>query len=76
MLSCSLNGIPTCANEQLLTNITRTEWGFKGYIVSDAGAVSNIISWHHYLKTNQEVSAACIKALSTTQRDKIWSHAR
>jgi beta-glucosidase len=58
----SLNGIPTCAHEQLLTNITRNEWGFKGYIVSDAGAISNIISQHHYLKTDPEVSAACIKA--------------
>jgi len=58
----SINGIPACAHEQLLTNITRREWGFTGYIVSDAGAVSNIISYHKYLKTNVETAAACIKA--------------
>ena len=62
MSTCSVNGIPACAHELLLTNITRQEWGFKGYVVSDAGAVSNIISQHKYLKTNQETAAACIKA--------------
>lgn len=45
-----------------MTNITRTEWGFRGYVVSDAGAVSNIISEHKYLKTPEETVAACIKA--------------
>ena len=57
-----INGVPACANQQLLTNITRNEWGFKGYIVSDAGAISNIISQHHYLKTPEETVAASIKA--------------
>ena len=54
--------MPACAHQQLLTNITRNEWGFKGYIVSDAGAISNIISKHKYLKTPEETVAACIKA--------------
>ena len=34
---CSINGVPACANKELLTDIPRGEWGFKGYIVSDAG---------------------------------------
>lgn len=59
---CSINGVPACANELLLSNITRNEWGFKGYIVSDAGAVVNIITYHKYLKTQPETAAACIKA--------------
>lgn len=36
---CSINGIPACANKQLLTDILRSEWGFKGYVISDQGAV-------------------------------------
>lgn len=62
IITFSINGVPACANQELLTNITRNEWGFKGYIVSDAGAVSNIISQHKYLKTAEETVAACIKA--------------
>jgi beta-glucosidase len=58
----SINGIPACAHEQLLTNITRREWGFHGYVVSDAGAISNIISKHKYLKSDIETVAACIRS--------------
>ena len=35
-LFSSINGIPACANKELLTDIPRGEWGFKGYIVSDS----------------------------------------
>lgn len=58
----SINGVPACANQQLLTNITRNEWGFKGYVVSDCDAVSNMITEHKYLKTPEEAVAASIKA--------------
>ena len=34
-----LNGIHTCENEELITNILRMKWGFKGLIISDWGAV-------------------------------------
>ena len=62
ILYFSINGVPACANGKLLTDITRKEWGFKGYIVSDAGAVSNIISQHHYLNNTIDTAAASIKA--------------
>ena len=58
----SIRGVPACANHQLLTDITREEWGFKGYIVSDAGAISNIVSAHHYLNNSVDTVAASIKA--------------
>ena len=67
----SINGVPACANKQLLTDIARTEWGFKGYIVSDATAIPNIVFFHKYLKNKVDTVAATIKAgcnleLSTT----------
>jgi len=45
-----INGIPACANKELLTDILRKEWGFKGYVVSDQGAVWNqwtgLLDWN------------------------------
>ncbi|KAK3610843.1 hypothetical protein CHS0354_015699 [Potamilus streckersoni] len=58
----SLNGIPACANKKLLTDILRTEWGFDGFVVSDAGAIEFIIEWHHYLNNIIDTAAACVKA--------------
>ncbi|MFD2134382.1 glycoside hydrolase family 3 protein [Novosphingobium resinovorum] len=34
-----LNGVPAAANKWLLTDVLRKEWGFKGFVVSDANGV-------------------------------------
>ncbi|KAK7108550.1 hypothetical protein V1264_016279 [Littorina saxatilis] len=64
-LMCSynrINGVPSCANKKLLTDITRGEWGFKGYVISDEGAIENIIYQHHYLNNSVDTVAACVNA--------------
>ena len=33
----SINGVPCTADKELLTGILRDEWGFHGYVISDAG---------------------------------------
>ncbi|KAK6168489.1 hypothetical protein SNE40_021010 [Patella caerulea] len=58
----SINGVPSCANKELLTNILRDEWGFRGYVVSDAGAVEHIIHSHQYLNNSIDTVVACINA--------------
>jgi beta-glucosidase len=40
----TLNGIPASANPFLLTQVLRKEWGFDGFVVSDWGAVSELIN--------------------------------
>ena len=51
-----------CANKKFLTDILRHEWGFRGYVVSDAGAVSGIKDGHHFVNTSEQTAAAAIKA--------------
>ena len=40
----SLNGQPACANTMLLEEHLRHDWEFKGYVVSDCGAMADIFS--------------------------------
>lgn len=58
----AVNGIPSCANTRLLTDILRGEWGFDGVVVSDCGAITDIHANHHYVATPEEAAAAAIKA--------------
>ena len=58
----SINGIPSCANKKLLTDILRKEWGFSGYVVSDQGAIENIVGSHHYFNNSIDTVAGCVNA--------------
>jgi beta-glucosidase len=40
----SINGVPATANPFTLNQILRKEWGFDGFVVSDWGAVSELIN--------------------------------
>lgn len=39
-----LDGLPATGNKHLLTEILRTQWNYKGLVISDYGAVGEIIS--------------------------------
>ncbi len=57
----SINGQPACANDFLLVDQLRGKWGFKGYVVSDCGAVIDIFNGHHYKPTQPEASAVSLQ---------------
>jgi beta-glucosidase len=38
-----LNDVPAAANRFLLQDVLRKEWGFRGFVVSDAFAVGNLV---------------------------------
>jgi beta-glucosidase len=40
----SLNGVPASANPLTLTEILRREWGFDGFVVSDWGAIGELVN--------------------------------
>lgn len=57
----SLNGQPACANTGLLVNHLRRDWQFKGYVVSDCGAIEDIYRNHHYTATIEQGVAVAFK---------------
>lgn len=38
-----LDGVPCCANEELLTGVLREQWGFEGIVMADMGAIDRLI---------------------------------
>lgn len=64
-IMCSYNavdGAPSCANDMLLHKYLRQDWGFKGYVVSDCGAVQDVWDGHHYAESMQAAEADSFKA--------------
>jgi beta-glucosidase len=57
----SVDGEPACGNTRLLDDILRKEWGFKGYVVSDCGAIEDIYKGHRFRSTAPEAAARGLK---------------
>lgn len=53
-------GIPATINKYLLTDVLRDQWGFKGFVVSDATAVNEVIA--HGIGDQPEVSRRALQA--------------
>ncbi|WP_446745580.1 glycoside hydrolase family 3 C-terminal domain-containing protein [Silvibacterium acidisoli] len=61
-LMCAYNridGDPACANRVLLEEHLRKDWGFKGYVTSDCGAIDDFYEkWGHHYSPDAEHAAA------------------
>lgn len=68
-----INGVPASANEFLLKTLLREEWGFDGFVISDAGAVDDVYKnpmfapekkhkAHYYCLSGTEAVAASMTA--------------
>ncbi|MGI6231756.1 MAG: xylan 1,4-beta-xylosidase [Prevotella sp.] len=58
----SIDGEPCCGNSRLLEQILRKEWGFKGLVTSDCGAITDFFSdnGHHFTPTEHEAAAKAV----------------
>ena len=57
----SVLGEPACANHALY-GLLRERWGFKGYVVSDCWAISDLYQAHGYVLTLEQAAALSVKA--------------
>lgn len=57
----SLDGLPCTANPWLLKEKVKKEWGFDGFIISDASAVGGLLDLHHIVATRQGSAKAAIE---------------
>lgn len=56
-----IDGVPSSGNHYLLTDLLRTQWGFKGYVVSDLFAISGLIG-HGVAADKNEAALKAITA--------------
>jgi beta-glucosidase len=62
---CAYNryeGEACCGSKRLLIDILRNEWNFKGYVVSDCGAIGDIYQHHKIVQTPEEAAALAVKS--------------
>lgn len=57
-----VNGVPTCADPNLLSGTIRKAWGLDGYIVSDCDSVGVFYENQHFTSTAEQAAAKAIKA--------------
>ena len=58
-----IDGQPCCSQTRYEQQILRNEWGFKGLITSDCGAIRDFLPrWHNTAKDSPEASAQAVLA--------------
>lgn len=60
--SAEINGIPCHGNKWLLTDLLRTELGFKGMVVSDWEDVIRLHTWHKIAATPKDAVMIAVNA--------------
>lgn len=63
----STNGEPCCTNNYLITDVLRNQWNFKGHVLSDCWAISDLYAQkgeggHGKVKTQAEAAALAVKS--------------
>jgi beta-glucosidase len=57
----SVLGEPACANDRLF-DLLRRQWGFRGYVVSDCWAISDLHQAHNFVLSLGQAAALSVKA--------------
>ena len=57
-----VNGTPCSANNWLVNDVLRKEWGFKGYVIADWAAIQGLEKRMRFAKSQEEAAAMAVKA--------------
>jgi beta-glucosidase len=71
-----LNGVPASGNHWLFTEVLRQQWGFTGFVVSDANAVRNLVT-HGFAADLTDAAARGVSVgvdLEMAMTDPAYAH--
>jgi beta-glucosidase len=71
-----LNGVPASASRWLFTEVLRQEWGFGGFVVSDANALRNLVT-HGFAADLTDAAARALTAgvdMEMAIQDPAYAH--
>lgn len=68
----AIDGVAACANPMLLQEHLRQAWNFKGFVVSDCGAIVDVTKGHHNAPDVLHASAISIQA-GTDLSCSMWN---
>lgn len=57
-----IDGVPCGASRELLTEVLREQWGFKGYVVSDYRAIKMLQTFHHVATDEEDAAVQALEA--------------
>jgi beta-glucosidase len=57
-----IDGIPVTADPFLLKQVLRDEWGFKGFVLSDLGAIRRLYDVHHVAASPRDAVCMAIRS--------------
>jgi beta-glucosidase len=68
----AINGVPATANKWLLQDVLRKQWGFKGLIVSDHGAIMELIKHGVARDVRQAAELAIDAGIDMSMNDTLY----
>ena len=68
-----IDGEPCCAQTRYEQQILRQEWGFKGLITSDCGAINDFLpARHHVVETNEQAVGIAVRAGTDVECGSVY----
>ena len=70
-----IDGDPCCGNARYERHILRDEWGFKGLITSDCGAIRDFLpQWHNVSKDNEAAASKAVLSGTDLECGSIYKN--